>query len=111
MNNQLPSKETVDRLRNQYQKGTRVELVSMDDPYSTLRPGDKGLVSFVDDIGTIFVRWDSGSGLGIAYGQDIIRPIENETKLSVAGQISEAKDSLAAPRKQKNGHSGKEPEL
>lgn len=35
-NNGFPSKEIVDRLRQQYPKGTRVELVSMNDPYTKL---------------------------------------------------------------------------
>jgi len=65
MPNQLPSKESVARLREQYPERTRVELVSMDDPYSTLVPGDKGSVSFIDDIGTIFMNWDKGSSLGL----------------------------------------------
>lgn len=73
--NNYPSRETVERLRKEYPQGTRVELISMNDPYSKLKPGDRGTVSCVDDIGTIFVRWDCGSGLGIAYGEDRVRKI------------------------------------
>ena len=48
-----PSKEIVDRLREQYPAGTRVELVKMDDPYNRiLKPGCLGTVQFVDSIGT-----------------------------------------------------------
>jgi hypothetical protein len=62
------SRETTVRLRETYTKGLRVELVQMDnDPYSTLRPGDRGTVDHVDDSGTIFVKWDSGSGLGCLW--------------------------------------------
>lgn len=71
----FPSKEIVEQLKKQHPAGTRVELVSMRDPYSKLKPGDRGTVSMVDDIGTVFVRWDSGSGLGIVYGEDRIRKI------------------------------------
>lgn len=71
--NGFPSKETVERLREQYPKGTRVELVFMNDPYTRLKPGDQGEVEIVDDIGTIHVRWDNGSGLGVAYGEDLIK--------------------------------------
>ena len=78
MSNNTPSKEIVARIREQYPEGTRVELISMNDPYTTLRPGDKGRVSAVDDTGTIFVDWDSGSGLGIVYGEDSVRRIEND---------------------------------
>ncbi len=76
--NQFPSRETVERLRKEYPQGTRVELISMNDPYSRLKPGDRGTVSAVDDIGTIFVRWDYGSGLGIAYGEDRVRKITDK---------------------------------
>lgn len=75
MPNNFPSRDTVERLRRQYPKGTRVELVSMTDPYTRLCPGDQGTVNFVDDIGTIFVRWDNGSGLGVAYGEDQIKKL------------------------------------
>ena len=71
----FPNKQTIERLRKMYPKGTRVELVSMNDPYVKLIPGAQGSVQFVDDIGTIFVNWDCGSGLGVAYGEDIIRKI------------------------------------
>ena len=71
-NNSFPSRETVERVRKMYPKGCRVKLVSMDDPYSSLKPGDIGTVRFVDDTGTVFVSWDCGSSLGIVYGEDQI---------------------------------------
>lgn len=64
--------ETLAR-RAMYKKGARVELVSMTDPYTKLKPGDRGSVSFVDDTGTIFVNWDTGSRLGAVFGEDEIR--------------------------------------
>lgn len=73
--NGFPRKETVERLRQMYPKGTRVELISMNDPYAKLKPSDRGTVTMVDDIGTVFVSWDCGSGLGVAYGEDHIRKI------------------------------------
>ena len=75
--NKFPSKETVKQLRKQYPTGTRVELLRMNDPYSRLKPGDTGTVTGVDDIGTIHVNWDCGSSLGIAYGEDECRKIDN----------------------------------
>lgn len=62
-------------LREKYPKGTRVELVHMDDPYTSLTTGDKGTVRFVDDIGTIHISWDCGSSLGAVYGVDVITKI------------------------------------
>ncbi len=68
------SKDVIERLREQYPVGCRVELISMNDPYNKkLLPGCKGTVTGVDDIGTIHVNWDCGSGLGVAYGEDSCR--------------------------------------
>ena len=75
MRNNFPSKAVVDSLRETYPVGCRVELVCMDDPYSRLKPGDRGEVQFVDDIGTIHVKWDNGSGLGVAYGVDQVKKL------------------------------------
>lgn len=70
----FPSKETVERIRNEYPVGSRVELVRMDD--SQAPPiGTKGSVRGVDDIGSIMVAWDNGSGLSVAYGEDICRKL------------------------------------
>lgn len=73
--NRFPDRRTVERIRKMYPDGCRVELISMDDPYTRLTPGDAGTVCFTDDTGTIFVDWDSGSSLGIVYGVDRIRKI------------------------------------
>lgn len=51
-------------------EGDRVRLIDMDDPWSKLKPGDEGTVDFIDDMGTIFVNWDCGSGLGLVPGED-----------------------------------------
>lgn len=74
-NNSFPDKYTVERLRKMYPIGTKVELVEMNDPYSNLVPGEKGVVSVIDDAGTIFVDWNSGSTLGVVYGVDKIRKL------------------------------------
>ena len=71
----FPSKEVVENLRKEYPEGTRLSLISMDDPYSKLLPGDRGTVKSVDDAGTIHVRWDRGSSLGVAYGEDACRKL------------------------------------
>ena len=56
--------------KEKFKKGTRVRLLSMNDPYTRLKPGATGTVTGVDDIGTIHVSWDSGSQLGVVYGED-----------------------------------------
>ena len=73
----FPSKEIVLALRRQYPKGARVALVRMNDPYTKLRPGDLGTVDFIDDVGTLFCRWDNGSTIGAVFGEDEIRINDN----------------------------------
>ena len=73
----FPPKVIVEELRERYPRGARVVLVYMDDPYSELRPEDKGTVIAVDDIGTVHVNWDCGSSLGVAYGEDVIGLLEH----------------------------------
>lgn len=72
---QFPSKETVERVRRQYPKGTRVELVRMDDRQAP-PIGTKGTVLGVDDTGSLLMRWDNGSGLNVVYGEDVVRKID-----------------------------------
>ena len=73
------SKEALQRIREEYTEGTRVELTRMSDPYRTdLVPGCKGTVRFVDDMGTIHVSWDIGSSLGVVYGKDACKAIQDE---------------------------------
>ena len=75
------SKEALQALRERFPKGTRVELVHMNDPFNTrLVPGCKGTVFAVDDIGTIHVNWDCGSSLGVAYGEDVCRKVSDSDK-------------------------------
>ena len=67
--------EMLMQLRAFYAPDTRVRLVRMDDPYTKLKPGATGTVSFVDDIGTIHMNWDCGSSLGVVFGEDEITKI------------------------------------
>jgi hypothetical protein len=64
------SRGKVEAIKNNYPKGTRVELNYMDDPYAKLKKGDQGNVMFVDDAGTVHIQWDSGSTLGVIPGVD-----------------------------------------
>ena len=68
------SREALQALREQFPKGTRVELVKMDDPQAP-PIGTKGTVRGVDDIGSILVAWDSGGSLSVVYGEDICRKV------------------------------------
>ena len=71
---QFPNRDIVERMRTEYPKGTRVELLQMDDlqapPIGTL-----GTVVGVDDAASLLVDWDTGSGLNVVYGVDRVRKI------------------------------------
>ena len=45
--------------------GKRVMLLHTEDPYTRLQRGDEGTVTHIDDYGTVFVKWDNGSTLGL----------------------------------------------
>lgn len=68
----FPSKSEVERIRRMYPAGTRVELVSMDDPQAP-PAGTKGTVIGVDDTGSLLMCWDNGSGLNVIWQQDVVR--------------------------------------
>ena len=70
-------KAELEALRKQYPKGTRVKLVSMNDPYNPkLHSGCLGTVKHVDDAGTVHISWDCGSSLGAVFGEDIIEKVQ-----------------------------------
>ena len=68
--------EMLKQLKEYYTTGTRVMLIRMSDPYTNLRQGDRGTVSFVDDIGSIHVNWDSGGNLAVLFREDQCMKIE-----------------------------------
>jgi len=61
-------------------EGRRVELVYTDDPYTKLKPGDKGTYQFklVQQLieNQHCIKWDSGSNLILLEGKDQFKFIE-----------------------------------
>ncbi len=68
--------EVLKKLREDYPPGTKVELIEMNDPYREMPPGLTGEVMFVDDAGSIHVKWSNGSTLAAVHGFDRIRRAE-----------------------------------
>lgn len=68
----------LNALRYMYREGTRIELINMEDPYAPVPPGTKGTVVYVDDMGTIHMKWDNGSTLGLIYGEDMFVIIDKQ---------------------------------
>ena len=73
--NGFPRKEVVERIRAAFPAGSRVKLVHMEDIQAP-PPGTLGRVLAVDDMGTIHVSWDNGSSLGVVYGEDRCRRVD-----------------------------------
>lgn len=75
----FPSKEQIAALRERYPRGTRVELLGMDDPQAP-PPGTMGEVMGVDDAGQLLVRWETGSSLSLISGIDSFRIVQKGSR-------------------------------
>lgn len=71
----FPSKEQITVLRERYPRGTKVELLGMNDPQAP-PTGTRGEVMGVDDAGQLLVRWATGSSLNLIPGVDSFRIAE-----------------------------------
>lgn len=70
------TKKHLDYLKIQYPIGTIVKLVLMEDSFAP-KKGTLGKVFHIDDTGTIHVKWENGSTLGVVYGIDRIEKVVN----------------------------------
>ena len=83
--------EQLAHLRSTYPRGTRVELVQMDDAQAP-PIGTKGTVTGVDDTGSLLVDWDNGSGLNVIWGVDVVRKVPSMTD-TIREQILAIRDT------------------
>lgn len=89
----FPTQEQVNRIKERYPIGTVIELTAdMEDNYNPIPKGMQGEVIGVDDIGTLHMKWQNGSGLGVVVGEDsfkvISKPEEQEMetpKIEIGG--------------------------
>lgn len=83
--------------KQRYPAGTRIEINNMDDPYAPIQSGTRGTVDFVDDIGTVHIKWDDGRALGIIPGEDSFRKLSPEEveaeSLAQKQEIGDKKES------------------
>lgn len=63
------SDKEVNKIKEMYPAGTRIRLISMDDPQA-VPSGTYGTVEHVDDAGQIHMHWDNGRGLALVPGED-----------------------------------------
>ena len=77
----FPSREQVERLRQQYPKGTKICCDFMNDDPRPIPSGTKGEVLYVDDIGTIHCAFNNGRQLGLVPDVDsfhVVQQTEDE---------------------------------
>ena len=80
MNVKEHTQEEIKEIKAKYIVGTKIELIKMDDSQAPL-PGTKGIIENIDDIGTLHIRWENGSSLGLVVGVDefkVICPLCNQ---------------------------------
>ena len=78
MNEYERQRRIAESKKKLYPPGTRIELISMKDPYAPVPAGTRGTAKFVDSMGTIFPEWDNGSSLGVVPGEDSFRKLTQE---------------------------------
>ena len=74
-------REEVERIKEQYPKGTPVRLYSMEGE-QTVPPGSRGVVDHVDDIGQIHMKWENGSSLALNVEEDRFDIITHQDEIS-----------------------------
>ena len=67
----------VQRMKDTYPAGTRIELDAMGDDPRPIAPGTRGTVRIVDDIGTVHCDFDNGRRLGLVPGEDSFHRVED----------------------------------
>ena len=78
MNKYDRQRSIAESTKKLYPPGTRIELISMKDPYAPVPSGTRGTVKFVDSMGTIFPEWDNNRTIGIVPGEDSFRKLTQE---------------------------------
>ena len=98
MNEYERQRRIAENTKKLYPPGTRIELISMKDPYAPVPTGTRGTVKFVDSMGTIFPEWDNGRSLGVVPGEDSFRKLTQE---EIEARTVPAEPAKEAPAKAK----------
>ena len=79
MNEWERDRRKAEYYKQQYAKGTRIELICMgSDERDPVPPGTRGTVAYVDDLGDIGMHWDNGRTLGLIPSRDSFRVLNQE---------------------------------
>ena len=94
MNKFESERKFTEHMKRCYPPGTRLVLLSMDDPYAPVPSGTKGTVVHVDDAAQIHMKWDNGRTLALVPGEDSFRKLTDE---ELAEEQNENMDEDNAP--------------
>ena len=75
---QFPSKSYLEQLRKKYPAGTKLQLISMRDEKYPILPGTIGVVTHIDDMGSIHMKWQNGSSLALIPEVDSFKVVASE---------------------------------
>lgn len=90
MNEWERARRQAQRYKEQYPPGTRLLLLSMEDPYAPVESGTRGTVKAVDDMGQIHMLWDNGRTLALVPGEDSFRTL-TESELAQEARLKNGK--------------------
>ena len=90
MNEWERARRQAQRYKELYPPGTRLMLLSMEDPYAPVESGTRGTVKTVDDMGHIHMLWDNGRTLALVPGEDSFRTL-TESELAQEARLKNGK--------------------
>ena len=77
------SNERLNEIKEKYPVGTKIKLLKdMDDKFP-VKAGTIGEVKYIDDMGSLHMRWDTGSSLALILDVDKFKVIERPKKITV----------------------------
>lgn len=74
------TKEEIEQIKRKYKAGQKVELIKMYD-LQAVPTKTRGIIDYIDDLGTLHIVWENKSTLGLVVGVDefkIICPLCNQ---------------------------------
>ena len=84
------NRRRIEMMKARYPEGTRICLDNMENDPHPIPPGTKGTVEFVDDMGTVFCKFDNGRSLGMITGEDSFHKIQEEVQTEeICEELSE----------------------
>ena len=54
------TQKEIEYIKQKYPIGTKVKLIKMYDFYNDLATGEEGIITSVDDLGTLHIKWKNG---------------------------------------------------